>query len=87
MSVDPGQRGVVSGLLNLSRNLGLITGASAMGAVFALASRTRDIATAGVDAVASGTHAAFAVAAALVFGALLLAIGLARPHAPLSSNT
>jgi hypothetical protein len=37
--------------------------------------------------VASGTHAAFAVAAALVFGALLLAIGLARPHAPLSSNT
>ena len=32
------QRGVVSGMLNLSRNLGLITGASAMGAVFALAS-------------------------------------------------
>jgi EmrB/QacA subfamily drug resistance transporter len=87
MNVDPGQRGVVSGLLNLSRNLGLITGASVMGAVFALASGTRDIATAGVDAVVSGTHAAFAVAAALVFGALLLAIGFARPHAPLSSNT
>lgn len=31
---DPGQRGVVSGLLNLSRNLGLVTGASLMGAVF-----------------------------------------------------
>jgi EmrB/QacA subfamily drug resistance transporter len=31
----PEERGVVSGLLNLSRNLGLITGASAMGAVFA----------------------------------------------------
>jgi len=29
------QRGVVAGLLTLSRNLGLITGASAMGAVFA----------------------------------------------------
>lgn len=29
------QRGVISGLLTLSRNLGLITGASAMGAVFA----------------------------------------------------
>ena len=85
--VDPGQRGVVSGLLNLSRNLGLITGASAMGAVFALASGTRDIATAGVAAVVSGTHAAFAVAAALALGALLLAIGFARPHAPLSSNT
>ncbi|MEA2751532.1 MAG: hypothetical protein QOI41_5675, partial [Myxococcales bacterium] len=33
--VDPHQRGVVSGLLNLSRNLGLVTGASVMGAVFA----------------------------------------------------
>jgi EmrB/QacA subfamily drug resistance transporter len=31
------QRGVISGLLNLSRNLGLVTGAAVMGAVFALA--------------------------------------------------
>ena len=30
------QRGVVAGLLSLSRNPGLVTGASAMGAVFAL---------------------------------------------------
>ena len=36
--VGAGERGVVSGLLNLSRNLGLITGASLMGAVFAVAS-------------------------------------------------
>ena len=36
--VRPDQRGVVSGMLNLSRNLGLVTGASVMGAVFALAS-------------------------------------------------
>ncbi|MBZ9785741.1 MFS transporter [Pseudomonas sp. REP124] len=35
--VQAQQRGVVSGLLNLSRNLGLITGASALGAVFAAA--------------------------------------------------
>ncbi len=33
----PGKRGVVAGLLGLARNLGLITGASAMGALFALA--------------------------------------------------
>jgi hypothetical protein len=32
------QRGVVSGMLSLSRYLGLITGAAVMGAVFALAS-------------------------------------------------
>ena len=33
--VRPDQRGLISGMLNLSRNLGLITGASVMGAVFA----------------------------------------------------
>ena len=36
----PGQRGVVSGMLNLARNLGFMTGASVLGAVFALASLT-----------------------------------------------
>ena len=36
--IRPDQRGVISGMLNLSRNLGLITGASVMGALFALAS-------------------------------------------------
>src|SRR5882757_4996575 len=39
--IGPDQRGVISGMLNLARNLGLVTGASAMGAVFALA--TADI--------------------------------------------
>lgn len=38
----------------LSRNLGLITGASVMGAVFAFASVTIDITTARPEAVASG---------------------------------
>ena len=41
--VRPDQRGVTSGMLNLSRNLGLITGASVMGAVFSLAAGTSDI--------------------------------------------
>ncbi|KJS02657.1 MAG: hypothetical protein VR65_04775 [Desulfobulbaceae bacterium BRH_c16a] len=36
--INPDQRGVISGMLNLSRNLGRITGASLMGAVFALLS-------------------------------------------------
>ena len=39
--IRPDQRGGISGMLNLSRNLGLITGASVMGAVFALASAYR----------------------------------------------
>jgi hypothetical protein len=62
-------------MLNLSRNLGLITGASAMGAVFAIASGASDIAAAAPEAVATGMRVAFAVAAALMSGALLVAIG------------
>jgi MFS family permease len=72
--VAPDQRGVVSGMLNLSRNLGLITGASVMGAVFALASRAGDVTTAGPEAVAFGMRATFAVAAVLVVVALVVAL-------------
>jgi len=71
--VAPGQRGVVSGMLNLSRNLGLISGASVMGAVFALASATVDITTAHAGAVATGMRVTFTVAALLVAGALAIA--------------
>lgn len=67
------QRGVISGLLNLSRNLGLITGASVMGAVFARWAATADMATAGPEAVATGMHATFAVAAVLITAALVIA--------------
>ncbi|MFS2179081.1 MFS transporter [Rhizobium pisi] len=72
MDVHPEQRGVISGMLNLSRNLGLITGASVMGAVFALASAS-DIAMARPKAVASGMRTTFAVAAALIAAALAIA--------------
>jgi EmrB/QacA subfamily drug resistance transporter len=75
MDVDSDQRGVVSGMLNLSRNLGLITGASLMGAVFALAAAATDIATAPPAAVATGMRITFAVAALLIVGALVLAAG------------
>ncbi|MBS1795489.1 MAG: MFS transporter [Acidobacteria bacterium] len=69
--VAPDRRGTVSGMLNLSRNLGLITGASLMGAVFAAASGTSDPATALPEAVAAGMRITFAVAA------VLSALGLA----------
>jgi EmrB/QacA subfamily drug resistance transporter len=76
--VIPAQRGVISGLLNLSRNLGLITGASVMGAVFAAASATIDISTARPEAVTAGMRVTFGVAAALVVSALAIAAGGAR---------
>ena len=73
--VRPDKRGVISGLLSLSRNLGLITGASLMGAVFALASAATDITTASPDAVATGMRITFAVAGTLIVMALTIAVG------------
>ena len=73
--VRPDQRGVISGMLSLSRNLGLITGASVMGAVFALASATIDITTARPEAVATGMRITFAVSGVLIVVALAIAVG------------
>ncbi|WP_457579865.1 MFS transporter [Ensifer canadensis] len=72
--VPPDRRGVISGMLNLSRNLGLVTGASVMGAVFALASTASDITTAPPEAVASGMRVTFAVAAGLILLAIVIAL-------------
>ena len=74
-NIRPDQRGVTSGMLNLSRNLGLITGASVMGTVFALGSATTNLMTARPEAVAAGMRITFAVAAALIVVALTIAVG------------
>ena len=70
------RRGTVSGLLNLSRNLGLIAGASLMGAVFAFAVGTDAFATATVAAIARGMQLTFVLAG----GMLLVAIAVAFGH-------
>ena len=72
--IRPGQRGVISAMLSLSRNLGLVTGASVMGAVFAVASAATDITTAHPEAVASGMRITFAVAAILIVVSLTMAL-------------
>ncbi|UOK36418.1 MFS transporter [Pseudomonas palleroniana] len=63
-------RGTVSGLLNLSRNLGLIIGTSALGAVFAWA--TPDVTNAPAQSVANGLHATFSVALGLILLAVVI---------------
>lgn len=75
-AVAPERRGLVAGLLNLSRNLGLVTGASLMGALFATAAGAADVAAAPPAAIADGLHATFAVAAILIAAAIaILAVG------------
>lgn len=71
-AAEQSQRGQVSGMLNLSRNLGLITGASVMGAVYAYGVNRSSLAH--PDAVAAGMHLAFAVAAILVAVALVVIV-------------
>jgi EmrB/QacA subfamily drug resistance transporter len=74
------QRGVIAGLLNLARNLGLVTGASAMGAVFALATAASDVTAAPPAAVAIGLRITFFVAGLLIVAALAIAAASrARP--------
>ncbi len=73
--VAPERRGVISGMLNLSRNLGLITGASVMGAVFAFASGTSDITSAPAANVATGMRITFAVATMLILIAIAIVLG------------
>tara|TARA_R110002074_G_scaffold38059_10_gene103236 strand:+ start:2458 stop:3897 length:1440 start_codon:yes stop_codon:yes gene_type:complete len=75
MTASADQRGVVSGLLSLSRNLGLVTGASVMGSVFAMAAGSGDLTAAGAQAITGGVQTTFALAAGLVVAAI--AIGLA----------
>lgn len=70
--IPPHRRGVIAGLLNLSRNLGLITGAAVMGTVFALAAGTSDLTTAHPVAVATGMRITFAGAAILLGVALVI---------------
>ena len=74
VDVSASERGVVSGMLNLARNLGLITGAAVMGAVFALVTAAIDVTTARAEAVAHGMRVTFAVAAGLMLVAIAVAV-------------
>jgi EmrB/QacA subfamily drug resistance transporter len=74
----PDRRGVMSGLLNLARNLGLVTGASMMGAIFAFGSRAVGVSAAAATGVAAGMRLCFSVACALIAVAIMIAVaGLA----------
>jgi EmrB/QacA subfamily drug resistance transporter len=88
--IRPDQRGVISGMLNLSRNLGLITGASVMGTVFAFGAATTNMMTAHSEAVVAGMHITFAVAVVLIVVAIAIAVishDLARRAILLSRNS
>ena len=71
------RRGLIAGLLNLSRNLGLVTGVALLGGVFALAARGATPPP--PETVAFATRATFSVATAFIVVALVLGIRALRP--------
>ncbi|MDQ2651930.1 MAG: MFS transporter [Chloroflexota bacterium] len=83
--VPADRRGVIGGLLNLSRNLGLITGASVLGAIFSASSRSAGTSSSAA-AVTFGMHVTFAVATGLVVLALLIAIRSQGRPVPVSAS-
>lgn len=68
--VPKDRRGTVSGLLALSRNTGLVLGASIMGTVFAFGVGTDRFASADAIAIGAGMRITFLVAGAMVVAAI-----------------
>lgn len=84
-NVAADQRGAISGLINVSRNLGLFAGASVMGAIFAYASMRSAAASGSREAIDFGMRITFAAGLGLVTCAVVIAnlSQRARPWTPL----
>lgn len=77
-------RGVISGVLNLSRNLGLVLGAWGMGALFAFGAGAPDLDVANPDQIGHGLAITFGLAGAMMAFSFLITSGPWRtnPSAP-----
>lgn len=78
-NVPADQRGTVSGLLSLSRNMGLIGGASVMGAVFAFGVGTGKLAHAGPAEIANGMQLTFLLAGTIIALSITINVVTTRP--------
>lgn len=77
-NVPADRRRTVSGLLSLSRNMGLIGGASVMGAVFGFGVGTGNLAHIGPAAIASGMQLTFLLAGGMITVAIGITIFVRR---------
>ncbi|REH45841.1 EmrB/QacA subfamily drug resistance transporter [Tenacibaculum gallaicum] len=74
MDANKDQRGLISGVLNLSRNLGLITGASVMGALFAFVVGSSDFEIAKAQDISKGMRITFIAAGILIIIAVIISL-------------
>jgi len=70
-SVSEKEKGLASGVLNLAKNLGLMTGASMMAGLFALQLNTDDVAQATQQQLAAAFTGTFLLAGLLICGSLV----------------
>lgn len=74
VAVRDDQRGLLSGLLGLSRNLGFMTGASVMASLFAAAVGSRDIVATAPEVIAEAFTTTFLLGSGLALLALIVAV-------------
>lgn len=72
------QRGTASGVLTMSRNIGLITGASIMGVVFSAGVGTKNLADATSEAIGQGMQLVFLFSGAMMIAAIAANIAAGR---------
>ncbi|ALB45195.1 MFS transporter [Clostridium beijerinckii] len=70
----PEQRGLASGLLNLSRTIGQTTGAAVIGAIFYLFNKTKTMDSSSPENITAGIHNTFLIAALIMACGLILGV-------------
>jgi EmrB/QacA subfamily drug resistance transporter len=80
-SSKPEQRGLASGLLNLSRTIGQTTGAALMGALFYFFTKTKSITKTNPANIISGIHYTFLFAAGIIIIAFIISLVTLLPKA------
>lgn len=75
----PEQRGLASGLLNLSRTIGQTTGAAVMGAIFYFFSKSKSIDSSSAQNIAKGIHNTFIFATVLMACGFVIGLLALRP--------
>lgn len=69
------RQGTVAGVLSLSRNIGLVTGASVMSTIFAVGIGTKEVAQASPMRIGAGLQLTFLVAGGMMVVAMLITLG------------
>lgn len=80
-SAKPEQRGLASGLLNLSRTIGQTTGAALIGAIFYFFTRTKSISKLNPINIVTGIHHTFLVASMIIIFAFIIGLVTLLPKA------